>query len=77
MQKARKGNFSHEQEDTEHYEFYDPTGKEPKWKSSEVFTKFLLTNFDRKLSQPQIDTMLEDCQPLILIHVGHQHWIRT
>ena len=29
---------------------------------SEGFTKFLLINFDRKHSQPQIDTMLEDCQ---------------
>ena len=63
MQKAKKGNLSHERENTEHYEFYDPTEEELKWKPSEWFTKFLLTNFDRKLSQPQIDTMLEDCKP--------------
>ena len=63
MQKIKKGNFSDEQEDTERYEFYDPTKEEPKWKPSEGFTKFLLTNFDKKLTQPQIDTMLEDCQP--------------
>ena len=43
--------------------FYDPTEEEPKWQPSEVFTKFLLTNFDRKLSQSQIDTVLEECQP--------------
>ena len=63
LQKTKKGNFSHEEEDTKHYEFYDPTEEEPKFKTSEGFTKFLLTNFDRKLTQPQIDTMLEDCQP--------------
>ena len=63
LQKAEKGNFSHEQEDTEHYEFYDPAEEEPKWKPSEGFAKILPTNNDRKLSQPQIDTMLEDCQP--------------
>ena len=32
LQKTKKENFSHEQEYTEHYEFYDPTEEEPKWK---------------------------------------------
>ena len=77
FQKAKKGNCSHEQEYTEHYEFYDPTEEEPKWKPLEGFTEFLLTNFDLNLVNLRLTQWWKTANPLILIHVGHQNWIRT